>query len=145
VIVVANAVGLPTDDPFRRDSLPAGYRFLVQVSTQTIIEPALLWLCHCFPPIRGRWRKITVSNAAYNLCDWWRFLENLNLTWTDVTEPDLISYGNESMSLVSARTHEHLDIETIRHRMRTVIAFYLSSPPPSRSGTPCTSRGQSKP
>jgi integrase len=122
--VVAKAVKLPTDDPLLKDSLPPNYSFLVESTAQAIIEPALMWLCHSFPPIRGQWRKATVSNAAYDLCDWWRFLDGLNRAWTDASEPDLCSYRDERMSLISARTHEHLNTETIRHRMLTVIAFY---------------------
>jgi integrase len=124
VIVVAKAVKLPTNDPLLKDSLPPNYSFLVESKAQAIIEPALMWLCHSFPPIRGQWRKTTVSNAAYDLCDWWRFLEGLQRAWTDVSEPDLCSYRDERMSLISTHTHEHLDTETIRHRMLTVIAFY---------------------
>lgn len=124
MVHVVRSVALPVNDPLTRDSLPPDFRFLICSETQTVIEPALLWLSANFSPNRGRWHKTSVSNAAYALCDWWRFLDRQHKEWTDVSESDLDSYRDESMALISPRTHEHLCVETIRQRMLTVIAFY---------------------
>ena len=124
MITVDRSIGLPRDDPFAGDSLPPGYAFLVDDETHCVIEPALLWLCHRYPPARGMWRPTTVANAAYDLCDWWQYLAHARKAWDIVDESDLIAYRDSMLHAVSPRTREPYDLRTIRRRMGMVISLY---------------------
>ena len=124
MITVNRSVGLPRDDPFAADSLPPGYSYLVDDETHCVIEPALLWLCHQYPPARSMWRPTTVANAAYDLCDWWRYLAHAGKAWDTADERDLVAYRDSMLHAVSPRTCEHYDLRSIRRRMGTVVSLY---------------------
>lgn len=127
MITVAVSQGSESDSGLAADALPMGYCYLVDDDLSTPIEPALLYLCSAYPPKRGMWRRATVEAAAYDLCDWWRYLEHKETPWDEVTSDDLADYRDGLLSSVSVRQKAHFSVRTIARRIRAVGSFYAWS------------------
>lgn len=124
MITVAVSQGRVDDPALASDSLPRGYSYVVDDQLSTSIEPILLWLSSAYPPKRGMWRPATVEAAAYDLCDWWRFLAHESRQWDEVTSDDLAAYRDGLLAAVSVRQRKAFDPRTIGRRVRAVGAFY---------------------
>lgn len=124
MITVSVAQGLAQDTDLARDSLPKGYSYVVDDELSTPIEPILLWLCKTYPPKNRMWRPATVEAAAYDLCDWWRFLVHEQRQWDDVTSDDLGDYRDGLLAAINVRQGKGYELKTIGRRVRAVGAFY---------------------
>ena len=67
---------LPDGSPLKRNALPKGFPFLIDDDTHEIVEPALLFLVDSYLTKTGFWNRNTTKRAAYDLLDWWRFLDH---------------------------------------------------------------------
>lgn len=124
MITITVSQGSVEDAALSRDSLPSGYSYVVDDELSTPVEPILLWLCSAYPPKRGMWSPSTVEAAAYDLCDWWRYLIHENRPWDEVTSDDLSNYRDGLLAAVSVRQKKALEPKTIGRRVRAVGAFY---------------------
>lgn len=124
MITVSVSQGSVQDSDLTKDSLPSGYSFVVDDELSTPVEPVLLWLCSAYPPKRGMWRPSTVEAAAYDLCDWWRYLGHEKRPWDEVTSDDLANYRDGLLAAISVRQKKAYDPKTIARRIRAVGAFY---------------------
>ena len=106
------------------DALPSGYSFVVDDESSTPVEPILIWLVHAYPPKTRKLRRSTVEAAAYDLCDWWRYLEVRKLVWNEVDSEDLVQYRDSLLSAVSPRTRQAYDEKTIGRRLYSIGSFY---------------------
>lgn len=70
------------------------------------------------------WRPATVEAAAYDLCDWWRFLGHEGRQWDEATSDDLAAYRDGLLGTVCFRQKKAYDPKTIGRRLRAVGAFY---------------------
>jgi hypothetical protein len=79
--IVEFAAALPDGNPLTTDALPQGFPFLVDDDTDAIVEPALLFLVDAYLTKTGFWNRNTTKRAAYDLLDWWRFLDHQGRPW----------------------------------------------------------------
>lgn len=124
MITVAVAQGGCEIDSLAGDALPRGYCYLVDDDLSTPIEPALLWLSNTYPPVQKLWRPATVEASAYDLCDWWRFLEHIKRPWDEAGSDDLAAYRDGLLVAISPNQQRPFSAKTIARRVRTVGAFY---------------------
>ena len=79
MIILWKANELPKNDPLSKFALPEGFPFLVVESGESIEiqEHVLLYLHEKFVRGKGRrgWKKNTAEAYAYDLRDWFAFLE----------------------------------------------------------------------
>lgn len=138
MITVWKANELPENDPLCKFALPEGFPFLV-VESDDIIEiqeHVLLYLYEKFVRGKGRrgWKENTVEAYAYDLRDWFAFLEvcedesdengQVGKAWDAATENDYINYRDALQDAVSPHTRQYLSHSTIRRRQSTVENFY---------------------
>jgi site-specific recombinase XerD len=81
--------------------------------------------------------KHTAESYAYDLRDWFTFLEvcedettesgTIGKTWDAATEDDYISYGDAIQDSISPHTRQCLSDSTIRRRQNTVENFYTEA------------------
>jgi integrase/recombinase XerC len=138
MITLWKAHELPSNDPLFKFALPKGFPFLVVERDESIEiqEHVLLYLYEKFVRGRGRrsWKKNTAEGYAYDLRDWFAFLEvcddesdensNVGKAWDAATEDDYINYRDALQDAVSPHTKQHLADSTIRRRQSTVENFY---------------------
>jgi hypothetical protein len=138
MITLWKANELPKNDPLSKFALPEGFPFLVVESDESIKiqEHVLLYLHEKFVRGKGRrsWKKNTAEAYAYDLRDWFAFLEvcedesdengKLGKAWDAATEDDYIDYRDALQDAVSPHTRRHLSHSTIRRRQSTVENFY---------------------
>lgn len=138
MITLWKANELPKNDPLSKFALPEGFPFLVVESDEgiEIQEHALLYLYEKFVRGQGRrsWKKNTAEAYAYDLRDWFAFLEacddksdgsrNVGKAWDAATEDDYIAYRDALQDAVSPHTRQYLSHSTIRRRQSTVENFY---------------------
>jgi integrase/recombinase XerC len=138
MITFWRAEELPKNDPLSKFALPEGFPFLVVESDESIEiqEHVLLYLHEKFVRGKGRrsWKKNTAEAYAYDLRDWFAFLEvcedesnengNAGKAWDAATEDDYIDYRDALQDAVSPHTRRHLSHSTIRRRQSTVENFY---------------------
>lgn len=138
MITLWRAEELPKNDPLSKFALPEGFPFLVVESDEgvEIQEHVLLYLYEKFVKRKGRrsWKKNTAEACAYDLRDWFAFLEvcedesgesgNVGKAWDAATEDDYIDYRDALQDAVSPHTRRYLSHSTIRRRQSTVENFY---------------------
>lgn len=138
MITLWKANELPKNDPLSKFALPKGFPFLVVESNESIEiqEHVLLYLHEKFVRGKGRrgWKKNTAEAYAYDLRDWFAFLEvcedesdvngKVGKAWDAATEDDYIDYRDALQDAVSPHTRRHLSHSTIRRRQSTVENFY---------------------
>lgn len=124
MIQVTKALGLPRDNPFFKDSLPAGFSFLFDPASETIIEPALYWLTSNFPFRRTKWSPASVENAAHDICQWWRALERKGKPWNEITPTDLVEFRDELLTTISSRTQQVYGTGMVRRCVGSVVGLY---------------------
>jgi integrase len=138
MITLWRAEELPKNDPLSKFALPEGFPFLVVESENNIKiqEHVLLYLHEKFVKGKGRrsWKKNTAEAYAYDLRDWFAFLEvceddsdensKLGKAWDAATEDDYINYRDALQDAVSPHTRQYLSHSTIRRRQSTVENFY---------------------
>jgi integrase/recombinase XerC len=138
MITLWKANELPKNDPLSKFALPEGFPFLVVESEESIEiqEHVLLYLHEKFVRGKGRrsWKKNTAEAYAYDLRDWFAFLEvcedesdengKVGKAWDAATEDDYIDYRDALQDAVSPHTRRHLSHSTIRRRQSTVENFY---------------------
>jgi len=138
MITLWRAEELPKNDPLSKFALPKGFPFLVVESEKSIEiqEHVLLYLHEKFVRGKGRrsWEKNTAEAYAYDLRDWFAFLEvcedesdengNVGKAWDAATEDDYINYREALQDAVSPHTRQYLSHSTIRRRQSTVENFY---------------------
>jgi integrase len=138
MITLWKASELPTNDPLSKFALPEGFPFLAVESDKSIEiqEHVLLYLHEKFVRGKGRrgWKKNTAEAYAYDLRDWFAFLEvcedeieensKVGKTWHAATEDDYIDYREALQDAVSPHTRRYLSHSTIRRRQSTVENFY---------------------
>jgi integrase len=138
MITLWKANELPKNDPLSKFALPKGFPFLVVESDGSIEiqEHVLLYLHEKFVRGKGRrgWKKNTAEAYAYDLRDWFAFLEvcedesgengKVGKAWDAATEDDYIDYRDALQDAVSPHTRQYLSHSTIRRRQSTVENFY---------------------
>jgi integrase len=124
MIQVTKSLGLPRDSPYFENSLPPGFSFLVDSSTESIIEPALFWLTSNFPFRGKRWSAASVENAAFDLRLWWTSLERMGKAWDEVTPTELEEFRDELMTTVSVRTQQLYGPGIVRRTIGSVASMY---------------------
>lgn len=138
MITLWRAEELPKNDLLTKFALPKGFPFLVVESEKSIEiqEHVLLYLHEKFVRGKGRqsWKKNTAEAYAYDLRDWFSFLEvcedesdengNVGKAWDAATEDDYINYREALQDAVSPHTRQYLSHSTIRRRQSTVENFY---------------------
>ena len=75
-LIVEFAAALPDGNPLMTGALPRGFPFLIDDDTDSVVEPALLFLVDTYLTKTGRWNRNSTKRAAYDLLDWWRFLDH---------------------------------------------------------------------
>ena len=123
-IIVELATLLPDGDPLATNALPKGFPFLIDDNTHQIVEPALLFLVDAYLTKTGSWNRNTAKRAAYDLLDWWRFLDYHGRAWDLADGRDLDAYRDSMIGQISPRTFEEYKTETIRGRRTSVRRFY---------------------
>jgi integrase len=123
-LIVEFAAALPDGNPLRTVALPRGFPFLIDDDTHELIEPALLFLVDAYLTKTGFWNRNTTKRAAYDLLDWWRFLDHQGRPWDLADGGDLDAYRDSMIGQISLRTHEEYRTETIRARRTLVNRFY---------------------
>lgn len=123
-LIVEFAAALPDGNPLTTDALPRGFPFLVDDDTDAVVEPALLFLVDAYLTKTGFWNRNTTKRAAYDLLDWWRFLDHQGRPWDLANGADLDAYRDSMVGQISPRTHEEYKPETIRARRILVRRFY---------------------
>ena len=123
-LIVEFAAALPDGNPLRTDALPRGFPFLVDDDSDAVVEPALLFLVDAYLTKTGFWNWNTTKRAAYDLLDWWRFLDHQGRPWDLADGADLDAYRDSMIGGISPRTHEEYKTETIRARRTLVKRFY---------------------
>lgn len=138
MITLWRSAELAKNDPLSKFSLPGGFPFLVVESGESIEiqEHVLLYLYEKFVRGKGRrgWKKNTAEGYAYDLRDWFAFLEvyedesdaniKIGKAWDAATEDDYINYREALQDAVSPHTKRYLADSTIRRRQSTVENFY---------------------
>lgn len=138
MITLWKAHELPNNDALSKFALPEGFPFLVVESGENIEiqEHVLLYLYEKFVRGKGRrgWKKNTAEAYAYDLRDWFSFLEvcedendknvKVGKAWDAATEDDYIDYRDALQDAVSPHTKQYLSHSTIRRRQSTVENFY---------------------
>jgi integrase/recombinase XerC len=138
MITLWKAHELPNNDPLSKFALPEGFPFLVVERDENIEiqEHVLLYLHEKFVRGKGRrgWKKNTAEAYAYDLRDWFAFLEvcedesnengKVGKAWDAATEDDYINYRDALQDAVSPHTKQYLSHSTIRRRQSTVENFY---------------------
>ena len=122
--IVELATLLPDGDPLATNALPKGFPFLIDDNTHQIVEPALLFLVDAYLTKTGSWNRNTAKRAAYDLLDWWRFLDYHGRPWDVADGRDLDAYRDSMIGQISPRTFEEYKTETIRGRRTSVRRFY---------------------
>lgn len=97
---------------------------MIDDDTHDVVEPALLFLVGAFLTKTGFWNQNTTKRAAYDLLDWWRFLDRQCRPWDLADGADLDAYRDSMIGEISPRTHEEYKAETIRARRTLVKRFY---------------------
>ena len=123
-IIACKTKGLPEENPLHKDALPKGFFYLVDAETEQIIEPVLYFLSHQFLFRKGKWCPNTVEAVAYDLADWWSFLEYVSKSWLDACLYDLVQYRNSMLEAVSPRTHRPYSTSTINRRLTYITQLY---------------------
>lgn len=138
MITLWKADEIPKSDSLSKFALPEGFPFLVIESNESIEiqEHVLLYLHEKFVRGKGRrsWKKNTAEAYAYDLRDWFAFLEayeeeidengKLGKAWDAATEDDYINYRDALQDALSPHTRRPLADSTIRRRQSTVENFY---------------------
>lgn len=138
MITLWRANELPKNDPLSKFALPEGFPFLAVESDESIEiqEHVVLYLHEKFVRGKGRrgWKKNTAEAYAYDLRDWFAFLEvcddesdengKVGKAWDAATEDDYINFRDALQDAVSPHTRRHLSHSTIRRRQSTVENFY---------------------
>ena len=104
--------------------LPHGFPILVDEESDLICEPVLLWLYESYYERRQENSKETVWAYANDLKDWFVFLEEIELSWTDATNEDLRKYCGVMRNLSSPTTGLNYATTTINRRRVGIIEFY---------------------
>jgi len=123
-LIVELAAAFPDGDPLRNIALPKGFPFLIDDDTHEVVEPALLFLVDTYLTKTGFWNHNTAKRAAYDLLDWWRFLDHHGRPWDLADGVDLDAYRDSMIGQISPRTFEAYKTETIRARRTSVRRFY---------------------
>jgi integrase/recombinase XerC len=123
-LIVEFAAALLDGDPLKTNALPGGFPFLIDDDTHDVVEPALLFLVDAYLTKTGFWNRNTSKRAAYDLLDWWRFLDHCGRPWDLTDGGDLDAYRDSMIGAISPRTHEEYKTETIRARRTLVKRFY---------------------
>jgi integrase len=123
-LIVESATALPDGDPLEAIALPRGFPFLIDDDTHEIVEPALLFLVDAYLTKTGFWNRNTAKSAAYDLLDWWRFLDHHGRPWDLADGRDLDAYRDSMIGQISPRTFEEYKAATIRARRTLVRRFY---------------------
>ena len=123
-LIVEFAAALPDGNPLTTNALPRGFPFVVDDDTDAVVEPALLFLVDAYLTKTGFWNRNTTKRAAYDLLDWWRFLDCQGRPWDLADGADLDAYRDSMIGEISPRTHEEYKPETIRARRILVRRFY---------------------
>lgn len=71
--------------------------FLIDDDTHEIVEPALFFLVDAYLTQTGSWNRNTAKRAAYDLLDWWRFLDHHGRSWDLVDGRDLGAYPSANL------------------------------------------------
>lgn len=125
MITVERAVKLPKENKFAADAPPAGFPFLVLGETEKILEPVLIYLLAKHARGKGaRWNRNSADADAYDLRDWFDFLEVKRKAWDVATEEDYIDYSDALQDIISVQTGEPLADITIARRQGAVTQFY---------------------
>lgn len=108
-------------------ALPEGFPFAVD-STGHVIEPILGFLSERFLTRTTRkllgYSPASVSSAAYELADYWRYLDHEKKAWDEIDVPDIERYRDTMHRQISEKTQLEYSPATIAHRISTVLAFY---------------------
>ena len=123
-LIVELATVLPDGSLLECNALPKGFPFLIDDDTHEIVEPALLFLVDSYLTRTGFWNRNTTKRAAYDLLDWWRFLDHHGLSWDLVDGRDLDAHRDSMIGQISPRTREEYKTGTIRARRALVRCFY---------------------
>jgi site-specific recombinase XerD len=103
--------------------IPAGLPILID-DDMAIIEPAFAFLIE-LATIPGRSHAAeTVRTYGEHLHDWFDSLEQSNIAWQNVGEPEVAAWRNRMLASPSPHTKRPYARSTINDRVRTVCRFY---------------------
>ena len=134
---VAQLRALANPDNAERELLDAlgpfaaapGMYFLVDLDTETIIEPALLWLTAKHGR-DGTVREDEVASlrssraSAYELAEWFSFLARVRRPWARADHDLIYLYAHLKASRLSRHTGRARQPSTIGHKLSVVYGFY---------------------
>lgn len=130
-VVVQFAAKLPASSPLVGYALPEGFPFLVLEETMAILEPVLEHLYATHVTASGRrWNENTTEANAYDLRDWFDFLEHQRhehpggKPWDLASHEDYLEYHEALQDVVSRQTGRYLSDSTIQRRQIAVERFY---------------------
>ncbi|MCS0627943.1 site-specific integrase [Telluria mixta] len=126
-ITIYKAESLPgefSDCPEYPYQLPPGFMFLVDDDNLEVIEPALLYLVDRFIKSGEGGGYHTHRAVAYDLCDWWNFLSQIQCPWNAVDSDVVVEYRDIRLKTISPQTHEMLLSSTVKRRMIYISDFY---------------------
>lgn len=131
-VVVKFAAKLTARSPLAPYALPERFPFLIIEETMMILEPVLLHLYQTHITARGkRWNKNTANANAYDLRDWFDFLEHRQYNkdqhgkpWDLASHEDYLEYHEVLQDLVSRQTGKYFSNSTIERRQVAVERFY---------------------
>ncbi|AQV93181.1 site-specific recombinase [Cupriavidus necator] len=105
--------------------LPKDFPIVVDEETGIVCEPALLFLYE--KPFRSTLGDVspnTLLAYAYDLKEWWQYLDEFQVRWTDAAISDLQGFCSGMRSTVSPTTGKEYATTTVIRRKTTVEGFY---------------------
>lgn len=105
--------------------LPKDFPIIVDEETGIVCEPALLFLYE--KPFRSTLGDVspnTLLAYAYDLKEWWQYLDEFEVRWTDATLSDLQGFCSGMRTTVSPTTGKEYATKTVIRRKTTVEGFY---------------------
>ena len=127
---VAQELGLQDLRPAKRD-LPAGFRYLVNLTTGAVVAPALLFLAEQAVGIGDeKHADNTISAYAYDLRAWFEFLATMGVAWDAATEHHFRDYVYEmTAEAFDEETEQGFQFarSTIKRRVSSLRSFYADA------------------
>lgn len=101
-----------------------GFPLLVDDDTGEVNEPVLLFLRSEHVAANGSFCDNTVWSYAEDLKDWFRFLDTINVKWTNARLTHIDSYSAVMERTESPHTGKVYSSATINRRLATINSFY---------------------
>lgn len=105
--------------------LPENFPILLDDKTGFVCEPVFLWLYESYVELKSvnNWYGVTYAYSD-DLKEWFRFLEEIELPWTQANSADLESFCSAMLAVPSPYTGEKYKTTTINRRRTAISEFY---------------------